>query len=77
MLRIPGQHRAREKSMQKLLGLLGSRKFWAAVVSILFLVFGERGGIDQGALIAGVATLIAYILGTALEDGLRANGNNG
>ena len=58
-----------------MLGLLTSRKFWAAVVSVLFLVFGERAGVDEGALTLAVATLIAYILGTALEDGLRANGN--
>lgn len=63
--------------MQKLGQVLRSRKFWAAATSVVVAVVGERAGIDETALIAGVATLIAYILGTALEDGLRANGNNG
>jgi len=54
----------------KFLSLLKSRKFWAAVVGILVAVAGERAGIDAEQLNAGLALLITYILGTALEDGL-------
>jgi len=52
--------------------LLKSRKFWAAIVALALAVFGSRAGIDQAALTLAVTTLVGYILGTALEDGLRA-----
>lgn len=63
--------------MDKALGVLQSRKFWAAVVAILMAFFGERGGIDSDTLTMAVGALIAYITGTALEEGLtgRYNGN--
>lgn len=57
--------------MAKLRQLLGSRKFWASAVSVVVAVVGTRAGIPEEALVAAVATIIAYILGTALEDGLR------
>ena len=55
---------------QKVKGLLKSRKFWALVAALIVAAFGERAGVGQEALLAAVATLVAYILGTALEDGL-------
>jgi hypothetical protein len=55
----------------KLLLLLRSRKFWAAVVGIVVVAVGDRAGIDGDTLTKAVATIAAYILGTALEDGLR------
>ena len=58
--------------MDKLLALLKSRKFWAAVVGIVFLFVGSRAGIDLETLIGAVVVIVAYILGVALEDGLRA-----
>ena len=58
--------------MDKVKALLKSRKFWALLVGILFAYFGARAGIDQDSLVAAVATIVAYILGTALEDGLRS-----
>jgi hypothetical protein len=57
---------------EKLAQLLKSRKFWAAIVALLLAIFGSRAGIDQEALTMAVSTLIAFIVGTALEDGLKA-----
>lgn len=57
--------------MDKLLQLIQSRKFWAAVAGLLVMFFGDRAGVDAVALGGAIATIIAYILGTALEDGLR------
>jgi hypothetical protein len=56
----------------KLALLLRSRKFWAAVVAITLVILGARAGIDQAELTAAVVTIVGYILGTALEDGLSA-----
>ena len=58
----------------KLLALLKSRKFWAAVVGLVVAVLGERAGVDIEALVASVAVIAAYIIGTALEDGLARLG---
>jgi hypothetical protein len=57
--------------MDKLTELLKSRKFWAAAVALGFVVFGSRAGIDQTELLMAVVTVVGYILGTALEDGLK------
>ncbi len=54
----------------KFVGLLKSRKFWAAIVGLVVLFLGDRAGVDQEALAGAVATVVAYILGVALEDGL-------
>ena len=58
----------------KLRYLLQSRKFWAAVAAIVVVVVGERADIDAEGLTLTVGTLIAFILGTALEDGLSRRG---
>lgn len=63
----------------KLLQLLKSRKFWAAIVSLIVAIFAlEYSDAEQAKMveaILAVATAIAYIIGTALEDGLsRFNG---
>lgn len=49
-----------------------SRKFWAAVVALVLSIFGNRAGVDDATITNAVYALIAYILGTGLEDGLRA-----
>jgi hypothetical protein len=59
--------------MDKLVALLKSRKFWAALAGLAYLLFGSRGGVDMPSLVAGVVVIVSYILGTALEDGLRAH----
>jgi hypothetical protein len=57
---------------RKLTLLLRSRKFWATVIAVTFIILGPRAGIDQQTLTAAVITIVGYILGTALEDGLNA-----
>lgn len=54
----------------KLVLTLKSRKFWALVVALAVAFLGDRAGVDQETLTASVAAIVAYILGTALEDGL-------
>ena len=54
----------------KLYYLIGSRKFWASIVALALVLFGPRAGIQGEELTAAVLTIVAYILGTALEDGL-------
>ena len=53
--------------------LLRSRKFWAAVVgmvySMVYLVWPDFP-IPEESVIGVVGTVISYILGVALEDGL-------
>ena len=56
--------------MDKFLDLLKSRKFWAAVVGLVFIFLGERADIDLAELTASVLVIVSYIIGTALEDGL-------
>lgn len=60
-----------ENITNKLYFLIRSRKFWASLVAIAFVLIGPRAGIDEPELIAAIGTIVAYILGTALEDGLR------
>ncbi len=60
--------------MEKIKLLLTSRKFWAAFVGLLFLVvknFDPTFDIPEGETVAFVSMLAAYILGVAVEDGLR------
>lgn len=57
--------------MDKVVSVLKSRKFWAAVVGLLFVFFGQRADVPLDQLLNGVYVIVAYILGTALEDGLR------
>lgn len=58
--------------MDKLVELLKSRKFWAAVIGLFAVFLGDRAGIDQAHLLDAVVVIIGYILGTALES--RAKG---
>ena len=53
--------------------LLKSRKFWAAVVAIVYCViyqFWPDWPIPEETIVGVVATVVSYILGVALEDGL-------
>ena len=62
--------------MDKWKVLLSSRKFWATLVGLVFMVIRavKPGFPLDGDQLAGIlALLVSYILGTALEDGLRAN----
>jgi len=59
--------------MEKLKLLLGSRKFWAALVGLVFVVlqaFYPDFPVDAEQVSNLVYVLVAYILGVAIEDGL-------
>lgn len=59
--------------MSKLKQLLGSRKFWAAFIGLALVivkVFQPDFPLDPEQLTAIVWVLVAYILGTGIEDGL-------
>ncbi len=56
--------------------LLSSRKFWAALVGLLFLTirhYDPNFNVPEEEAVAFISVLAAYILGTALEDGLSRN----
>ncbi|MDD2521652.1 MAG: hypothetical protein PHW11_02360 [Anaerolineaceae bacterium] len=60
--------------MSKFKLLLSSRKFWAALVGLIFMVikaWKPDFPLDGDQLAGIIALLVTYILGTALEDGLR------
>lgn len=59
--------------MEKLLLLLKSRKFWAAMVGLILMivkVFDPDFPLTEDQVLPIVLILASYILGTALEDGL-------
>jgi hypothetical protein len=59
--------------MTKLEQLLRSRKFWAAAAGLLFVLlkaYLPNLPFSEDQLTQWIAILAAYILGTALEDGL-------
>jgi len=67
----------KEDEMAKWKLLLGSRKFWAAFVGLLFMViqnFDPNFNVPETETVAFVSMLAAYILGVALEDGLSRRG---
>lgn len=59
--------------MEKFKLLLGSRKFWAALVGIVMVVvkvYVPDFPISEDQILGLVLVIVSYILGTALEDGL-------
>jgi hypothetical protein len=59
--------------MSKLKQLFGSRKFWAALIGLALVivkVYQPDFPLDAEQLTAIVWVLVAYILGTGIEDGL-------
>jgi hypothetical protein len=67
----PKPHYRLKPVTDKLYYLIRSRKFWATVIGITFIIVGPRAGIEGPELTSAVLTIVAYIMGTALEDGLR------
>lgn len=58
-------------SQEKLLRLLKSRKFWAALLGLILIVvkaFEPSFPLEEDALTNIVYLLVAYILGTGIED---------
>lgn len=59
--------------MTKLKFLLSSRKFWAALIGLALVIikaFQPDFPVEEEQLTSIVYVLIAYILGTGIEDGL-------
>ena len=62
--------------MDKWKTLLSSRKFWATLVGLVFMIIKTVKPdfpLDGDQLAGILALLVSYLLGTALEDGLSAN----
>jgi hypothetical protein len=63
--------------MEKIKLLLGSRKFWAALIGLALVIikaFKPDFPLAEEQLTAVVYVLVAYILGTGIEDGLSRSG---
>jgi hypothetical protein len=63
--------------MDKIKLLLGSRKFWAALIGLALIIikaFRPDFPLAEEQLTAVVYVLVAYILGTGIEDGFSRSG---
>lgn len=59
--------------MDKLNLLLRSRKFWAALIGLIMLfvkAYAPDFPLSEEQITEVITLLVAYVLGTALEDGL-------
>ena len=52
----------------KFKGIFTSRKFWAAVISIIILGIGEYFKIDKELINKILAVAMVYIIGTGISD---------
>jgi hypothetical protein len=52
----------------KLKDVLTSRKFYAAVVALLFAFLGERAGLGAEQVTEAVVILVGFIIGQGLAD---------
>jgi hypothetical protein len=62
--------------MEKFKQLVGSRKFWAALVGLVMIFlthYVPDFPIAEDQVLSLVVVIVSYILGTALEDGLSRN----
>lgn len=62
--------------MDKFLALLKSRKFWAAAAGLILIVvqaYVPDFPLDAEQVTNVIYVVVAFILGTGLEDGLRAS----
>ena len=57
--------------MDKLVDMLKSRKFWAAVIGLVIVFAGDRAGVDAEALLNAVVVIVGFILGTAVESRVK------
>lgn len=63
--------------MEKFKLLLGSRKFWAALIGLVLVIikaYQPDFPLAEEQLTAVIYVLVAYILGTGIEDGLSRSG---
>jgi uncharacterized membrane protein len=63
----------------KLLGVLRSRKFWAALIGTVFVLLDEfvpTFPLDQEQVTNIVYMLVAYIVGVAIDDAGQGIGGN-
>lgn len=63
--------------MEKLKGLLKSRKFWAALIGLVMVIvkaYQPDFPISEDQMVSLIYVLVAYILGVAVEDGLASAG---
>lgn len=56
----------------KLGELLRSRKFYAALIGMLFVFLGDRAGLGAEEVTNAVYLIVTFIVGTALESRIRA-----
>jgi len=66
--------------MSKLMPLLASRKFWAALTALLMLVvkaYLPDFPLDENQITNLITLLAAFILGTAIEDAGKRPSNPG
>ena len=47
-----------------------SRQFWAAVVGLLIVFFGNRAGLSAEQLTAAILVVTTYIIGRGVQVGL-------
>lgn len=62
--------------MTKLKLLLGSRKFWAAVVGLAMVfitAYVPDFPLGEDQILTLVLVIVSYIIGTGIEDGLSRN----
>ena len=52
------------------LDILLSRQFWAAVVGLLVVFFGERAGLTADQITDAIYLLMTYIVGRGVQVGL-------
>jgi hypothetical protein len=58
----------------KLKALLTSRKFYAALLGLVFVFLGDDIGFDQEQITNAVYLLVTFIAAVAYEDGQKARG---
>ena len=67
----------RRVQLEKFKQLMGSRKFWAALIGLVLVVvkaWQPDFPLAEEQLTSVVYVLVAYILGTGIEDGLSRAG---
>lgn len=56
------------------LSILRSRQFWAALVGLLVVFFGNRAGLTADQITDAIYLLMTYIVGRGVQVGLAGTG---